>query len=89
MLSQETIAALIVSALGAAVVWGSTKSKVDAMRSEICELRTRFDKLDSDSRATEKQVAVLGQKVDGLIKSVDEGFQRLFKELGDLRSDHK
>lgn len=63
MLAQETIAALIVSALGAAVVWGSTKNRVDAMQTSIDKLENKVDNQDRDLRTQSNQISELSVKM--------------------------
>lgn len=63
MLSQETIAALVVSALGAAVVWGSTKNRVDAMQTAIDKLEAKVDNQDRDLRTQSNQIEGLSVKM--------------------------
>jgi len=82
------------------IAWGKIRAEVDEVKNARIQdmatltkahekMEVQIAKVDGDSRATEKQVAGLSQKVDGLIKSVDEGFCRLFSELEAIRGAKK
>ena len=82
------------------IAWGKIRAEVDEVKHARIQdmaaftkahekMEIQITKVDSDSRTMGEKVAVLGQKVDGLIKSVDDGFSRLFSELESIRGAKK